>query len=219
MGLLLKKYNLCKLIHQPRVHEKIRRPQISECQQHINSPGREKMLQIFGEIRPFRKGPTRRERRNPFLCSDNQRTLRCLQRNKTRRTANAVRRIRPCVINQTFSYFYYQVKRYAIGIGFANGRSIVRHEMSSSNISKTVWPRITKFYRYIHTDIAYRRTGYDVIIYVLSEVIWEKQSILLPWRLLGGIYRERLKLGSWNYTCLSNTSGPTNLPEMVSPAP
>ena len=61
----------------------------------------------------------------------------------------------------------------AIGIGFANVRSFVRHEISSSNISKTVRPRITKFYGDIHTDIVYSHTGYDVIIYFQSEVIGE----------------------------------------------
>ena len=34
----------------------------------------------------------------------------------------------------------------------------------------------------------------------------------------GGISRELFKLGSWNITCLSRTSGPTNLTEMTSPA-
>ena len=32
-------------------------------------------------------------------------------------------------------------------------------------------PRITKFYRAIHTNIVYRHTGYDIIIYFRSEVI------------------------------------------------
>ena len=49
----------------------------------------------------------------------------------------------------------------AIGIGHL---MLVRREISSSDISKTVWPRITKFYGDIHTDIVYIQTGYDVII-------------------------------------------------------
>ena len=36
--------------------------------------------------------------------------------------------------------------------------------------------RITKFYTDIQTDIVYNRTGYDVIIYIQSEVIWKKLS-------------------------------------------
>ena len=35
----------------------------------------------------------------------------------------------------------------------------------------------------------------------------------------GGISRERFHLGSSNFTRLSRTSGPTNMPEMGSPAP
>ena len=51
----------------------------------------------------------------------------------------------------------------AIGIGFGNVPSFVRHEISSSNISK-----ITKFYGDIHTDIVYNHTGYDIITYFRS---------------------------------------------------
>ena len=47
-------------------------------------------------------------------------------------------------------------------------RSFVRHEISSSNVSKTVWPRITKYYRDNHTDMVDNQTGYDVIIYFRS---------------------------------------------------
>ena len=53
-------------------------------------------------------------------------------------------------------------------LSFMSVRSIVRHETSSSNISKTVRPRIAKFYVNIHTDIVYSHTGYDVIIYFRS---------------------------------------------------
>ena len=42
--------------------------------------------------------------------------------------------------------------------------SLIRHEISSSNISKTVWPRITKFLQAMHTDIVYSHPGYYVII-------------------------------------------------------
>jgi len=49
-----------------------------------------------------------------------------------------------------------------------SSRPTVRHEMSSSNIPETVWPRIIKFYVDIHTNIVYSHTGYDVIIYFRS---------------------------------------------------
>ena len=95
----------------------------------------------------------------------------------------------------------------------------VRHEISSSNISKTVWPTTTKFYSDIHNDIVYSHTGHDVIIYFLSEVIGDKQSKMPPATASGGISRERFKLGSSSFTCLSTTSGIINLPEMASPSP
>ena len=47
----------------------------------------------------------------------------------------------------------------------------VRHEISPSNISRTVCPRITKFYTDFHTDIVHSCTGYDLIIYFWLEVI------------------------------------------------
>ena len=53
------------------------------------------------------------------------------------------------------------------------GRLFFRREFSSSNISKTVWPRIAKVYGDIHTDIVYSHTGYCFIIYFRSEVIEE----------------------------------------------
>ena len=103
----------------------------------------------------------------------------------------------------------------AIGIGFGQC-SFVRHEMSSSNISKTVGPRITKFYRDINTDIVYSHSGYDNIFHLRLEVVREKSKMPPPTD-SGGISRERFKLGS--PTCLPRTSGPTNLLEMASPGP
>ena len=69
----------------------------------------------------------------------------------------------------------------AIRIGLGQC-SFVRHEISFSNISKTVCPRIIKFYVNIHTDIVYIRTGYDIIIYFQSEVTGEnsRKYRLLP---------------------------------------
>ena len=43
--------------------------------------------------------------------------------------------------------------------------SIVHHKVSGSNISRTFWPRVTKCYTDIHTDLLYSRTGYDVTNY------------------------------------------------------
>ena len=51
---------------------------------------------------------------------------------------------------------------------------LVRHEISPSNISRTVLPRMTKFHTDIHTDIVYSHTAQDSIIYFRSEVIVKK---------------------------------------------
>ena len=48
---------------------------------------------------------------------------------------------------------------------------VVHHKVSGSNISRTVWLRITKFHRYIHTDMLYSHTGYDVTSYFRSPFI------------------------------------------------
>ena len=78
--------------------------------------------------------------------------------------------------------------------------------------------RRTKFYGDIHTDIVYIHTGYDIIIYFRSEVIGGKPSILPLPTASGGISREWLQLGSWNFKPLSGINGHTNMPEMASPA-
>ena len=44
-------------------------------------------------------------------------------------------------------------------IGFGYVCSFIRHETRCSNISRTVWPKITKFYTDIHTDVVYSQTG------------------------------------------------------------
>ena len=47
----------------------------------------------------------------------------------------------------------------------------IRHEITPSNILRTVRPRIIKYYMDIHTDIVYSNTRHDVIIYFQSEVV------------------------------------------------
>ena len=49
--------------------------------------------------------------------------------------------------------------------------SFVWHKISSSNILRTIGPRITKFCLDIHTDQLYSYTGYNVTNYFQSEVI------------------------------------------------
>ena len=97
-------------------------------------------------------------------------------------------------------------------IGMLRQCSFFRHEISPSNISKTVWPRITKFYTVILTDILYSQTEYDVIICFQSEVIGENSR---KYRLL----RLRCNFLRTVQARIMGTSGSTNLPEMASLAP
>ena len=95
-----------------------------------------------------------------------------------------------------------------IGIGFV---MFVRHEKSSSNISKTVWLWIIKFYADIHTYIVYNIAGYDVIISFRLEVIATKLSKIPPPTASGGTSRARFRLGSRNFTPhLSRIMAPQN---------
>ena len=48
---------------------------------------------------------------------------------------------------------------------------VIHHKVSGLNISITVWSRITKFYRNIHTDLLYSHTRYGMSNYIRSEVI------------------------------------------------
>ena len=103
-------------------------------------------------------------------------------------------------------------RRYVISFDMF-ARSFALHEISPSNILRTVWPRITIFYVDIHTDIVYSRTGYDVIISFRSEVTVKKRSKLPPPTASGGISQEWFKLRSRNFTHLLMTIGLTNLPD------
>ena len=87
-----------------------------------------------------------------------------------------------CGIQKVHHYLGETLAFHAIGIGLGQC-SFVWHEISSSNISKTVWPRITKFDGDIHTDIVYSHIGYDVIIYFQSEVTGESSRQCRLWRL------------------------------------
>ena len=62
-------------------------------------------------------------------------------------------------------------------------RTIARH----SYISRTLWPRITKFYANLHTRRVYNHTGYDVTNYFRSEATATKQSKMPPQTALGWI--------------------------------
>ena len=42
---------------------------------------------------------------------------------------------------------------------------VVHHKVSGLHVSKPVWPRITRFYRDIHTDLVHSYTGYDITSY------------------------------------------------------
>ena len=94
----------------------------------------------------------------------------------------------------------------------------VRHEISSSNMSKTVLPRISQFYTDIIPTLSTATPDmmYDVIIYFRSEVIAKRLSKIPPPTASGGISPERFKVGSRNFTHLSRTIGLINLLERTS---
>ena len=50
-------------------------------------------------------------------------------------------------------------------------RSFVNHKVSDSNISRTISPRITKFYTDIHTNLLNSHNGYGVSSYFQSAFI------------------------------------------------
>ena len=65
---------------------------------------------------------------------------------------------------------------------------VVHHKVSGSNISRTVWPRITKFCTDVLADLVYRHTGYDFTSYFhrhLSKL--EKMAENAPPTALGQI--------------------------------
>ena len=89
-------------------------------------------------------------------------------------------------------------RRNAIGISFVTFvHSLTRNH--SSNISRTVWPRFTKFYMDIHTDILCGHTGYDgrKLLQKLSKILFPTAS--------GGISQERFKRGLPKLTHFSET--------------
>ena len=52
---------------------------------------------------------------------------------------------------------------------------VVRHRVRQSCISRTVCPRINKFYTTLHTRRVYKTTGYDVTDYFRSEAAPKKK--------------------------------------------
>ena len=56
--------------------------------------------------------------------------------------------------------------------------SFARHKVSGSDISRTGWPRSTKFHTDIRTGLFYNRTGYVVIRYFRLEVIAKNYGLI-----------------------------------------
>ena len=74
-------------------------------------------------------------------------------------------------------------------------------------MSRKVCPRITKFYTDIHTDPLHSNTGMDDTNYFLLEVIAKKISKMPHPIASDGIYAERFKQGSSDFTQLLETIG------------
>ena len=94
---------------------------------------------------------------------------------------------------------------------------VVRHKVKQLYISITIWPRITKFYTDIHTDRVYNSTGYDIINYFLSDVIYvqKRTKMTLP-TATGAISRELFRSALSNFRSLSGIIGLTNLSDTTS---
>ena len=68
------------------------------------------------------------------------------------------------------SAYYHRVRRPSSVVRHSSS-FVVHHKVSGSNILETVLPRITKYIRYIHTDLPYSHIIYDVTGYFRSDVI------------------------------------------------
>ena len=87
--------------------------------------------------------------------------------------------------------------------------SFVRCEISSSNISKTVWARIIKFYRHIHTDIVYSSLHRIWRHYLLPVGSYsEKNSKMPPPTASGEISPARFNPVSWNLQAYRGQAAP-----------
>ena len=95
------------------------------------------------------------------------------------------------------------------------GRRLSRNR--DSRISRERFdPESQNFSTNVYTNKIYHNTGYDVTICFRSEGILNILSKMPPPTASGTISREKFKRGSRNFTDLSGTIGPTNLPDMAS---
>ena len=93
---------------------------------------------------------------------------------------------------------------------------VVRHKVRQSYISRTIWARITKFYRRIHTELHYIWTGHDVTNYFQSEVTAKTVENTASDGFRWNFSRKVKAMIDRHFTRLSMTSGPTNLPDTTS---
>ena len=90
--------------------------------------------------------------------------------------------------------------------GYAGVVLVVRHKVSKSHISRTVWSGITKVYRNLHIGWVYNRTGYDITIYFRPEVIGVEVVYLRS-----RISRESFQLESPDFTRITYRPDTTSL--------
>ena len=108
-----------------------------------------------------------------------------------------------CRVVRRYSYKAFRT----IEIAYDHVHSFIRHEISFSNISRTVLTRIAKLYTNILIDIdVYSHTGYCVTVNFRPEVIAKKTVENTASDGFGGICRERFKLASRNFTHLSKSA-------------
>ena len=76
---------------------------------------------------------------------------------------------------------------------------VVRNKVRQSFVLRTVWLRIIKFYRNLHTRRVYNHTGYDVTKYFRSEATAKNCENADAQTASGLISEERLMRGSPNF--------------------
>ena len=95
---------------------------------------------------------------------------------------------------------------------------VVHHMVSGSYISRTVWPRITKFPAdIIRTGLIYNHIVYDVTDYFRSQIVAKVTVKNATWVGFGSNFSRTRKARTKFYT-LVGPIGLTNLPDITSPA-
>ena len=105
---------------------------------------------------------------------------------------------------------------YSLIINIIVRKGNVRDKVSPSNISRTVWPRITELYKDIHIDQLCSHAGYDVNNFFRTVAMAKKTVENAATDGFGGHSREMFKQGLQNFTHLLGTIGLRELSDLTS---